>query len=327
MSSGVPIRKTFEIAGGKSGDQKIRQVFAEISDDIRKGSDISSAMRRRDHHFPNLMIDMVAVAEQSGNLPEVLEHLADHYENNVQLRRSFFSAIAWPVFQLVAAILVIALLIVILGMISGSTGENPMSFLVFGLSGTGGAAIWLTCTFGSFFMLFVVYKIASKSFVGKNALDPLLMKIPVLGTCMRSFAIARFSWAYYLTQQTGMPVVNSLDASLRATTNGAFIAALPLICQRIEEGDEFAEALRASRLFPEDYLEMVIVGETSGTVPETLQRLSPEFEDQARRSLKALTSALGWLVWLIVAGFIIFFILRFIMGYVKMITDLTEGTF
>ena len=79
--------------------------------------------------------------------------------------------------------------------------------------------------------------------------------------------------------------------------------------------------------FPEEYLQIVEVAETSGTVPETLERLGPQFEDQARRSLGALAAALGWLVWIAVAAFIVFIIFSIVLTYVGMINDAASGKF
>jgi type IV pilus assembly protein PilC len=151
------------------------------------------------------------------------------------------------------------------------------------------------------------------------------MKVPVLGNCMRSFAIARFSWALALTQQTGMPISRSLELSFRATGNGAFVGASRDVCDSVLNGSELSQALDEARLFPEEYLSLVQVAEASGTVPETLERLSPQFEDQARRSLSALAVMLGWLVWSIVAVFIIFIIFSFVMKYVGMINAAANG--
>ncbi len=332
LHAGVDVRKVFELAAEKTSDPRCRETLREISNEIQNGGEISSAMRDQGNYFPQLLIDMVSVAEESGALPEVLAHMGKHYENNLQLRRNFVAAISWPLFQLVAAIFVIAALIYILGII-GKTAEtvatsgHSVSFLVFGLSGPDGALIWLMYTFGSLLSLFVVYQILSKAFSTTRVLDSLLLWIPILGNCMRSFAIARFSWAFYLTQQTGMPIRQSLRASFRATANGAFIAAAPMVCHRVESGDNLSDALTASGLFPDDYLHIVNVAETSGTVPEMVHRLSPQFEDQARRSLNALTTAFGWLIWLVVAGFIIFFVFRFILWYVSMINDAVQGNF
>ena len=136
---------------------------------------------------------------------------------------------------------------------------------------------------------------------------------------MRSFAIARFSWAYALTQQSGMPIEPSLDASLRATGNGAFAAAIPQIWGMVRDGYDLGDALAASRLFPREYVEIVHVAETSGTVPEELQRLSPQFEDEARRKMSALVAAISWLVWLTVATFIVFVIFSIFFWYLDLL--------
>ena len=85
------------------------------------------------------------------------------------------------------------------------------------------------------------------------------------------------------------------------------------------------DALAESGLFTTDFVQMVHVGETTGTVPETLNRLSPQFEDQARRSLRALATAAGWGVWCIVAVFIIFLIFRIVFWYTGMIDDAIKG--
>ena len=174
-------------------------------------------------------------------------------------------------------------------------------------------------------MVWAGYQIAVRLFSAQKILDPLYLRVPVLGTCLRSFAIARFSWAYYLTQQSGMAMVRSLTASLKATNNGAFQNATPLICAGIREGENLSVVLEESGLFPEDYMHMVSVAETSGTVPEMLHRLSPQFEDQARRSLRTLTATFSGLVWATVAIFIVFFIFRFFMWYVGMLNDAVKA--
>ncbi len=321
LESGIAVRQTFKFAANKTSDGRCRAAMQEIAIRIAAGDEISKAMRDQAGTFPDLMIDMIEMSETTGALPEVLSHLAHHYENNLQMRRQFVSQIAWPMFQLVAAVLVIALLIVVIGMIGGDEKGPNLRGLVFGLTGVSGAVIWLTCTFGGALLTWMSYQVAVRMFPAKEILDSIWLRVPVLGTCMRSFAIARFSWAYFLTAQTGMPVDRSLTASLKATNNGAFQNAGPELIGRIHEGEDFSTALAATQLFPEDYIHMVSVAETSGTVPEALNRLSPQFEDQARRSLKALTATFSGLVWGSVALFILFFIFRFFNWYVGMIND------
>ncbi len=172
---------------------------------------------------------------------------------------------------------------------------------------------------------FVAYKLLTNSLRGRAFVHKLLLQIPVVGTCLRDFAIARFSWAYHLTQEAGMPVRDSLQASLRATANGAFTAAAPGVIDQVVSGADLSDALAGTDLFPEEFLQIVHVAESSGTVPEALHRMSPQFEDQARRSLRAMSSALGWAVWAAVAAFIIFVIFSIALWYVGMIEDALQG--
>jgi len=325
LHSGVALVKTLDIASRKTGDAGCRKRLVAVRQEVQQGTDIAQALREQGKYFPELMIDMVSVGEETGSLPEVLDGLADHYENVVRLRRMLMGMIAWPAIQLVAAIVIVAVVIFFLGILA--PGSKAIARLTMGFVGTEGAIKWLAMSFGSIFSVIGGYFLVAHVFRSKRFLDGLLMKIPILGNCMRSFAIARFSWAFALTQQTGMPISRSLDLSFRATGNGAFVGASPLVNELIMNGEELGAALDQSRLFPDEYLSIVNVAETSGTVPEALARLSPQFEDQARRSLAGLAIAIGWLVWMAVAGFIIFLIFSFAMWYVGMINAATKGNF
>ena len=320
LESGIQIRKAIGIASKKAMHAPTKKVLREISDAIQGGSDISQALREHGNFFPTLFIEMVTMAEETGSLPEVLRHLAEHYEANIRMKKNLIGSLIWPVFQLVAAIFVIAILILVLGLIGG---DDDISNIVFGLKGPTDAMIWLTGTLGTFAAMFAVWLMIQKAAQAKAIVDPMLLMVPVLGRCMRSFAIARFSWSYYLTQQTGMPVNRSLQGSLKATGNGAFVSQTPFITSAVMEGSSLTESLKQSRLFPIEFLEMVSVAEESGTVPEALHRLSPHFEEDARRALKILTSAISVVVWLFVAGFIIFFVFKVMLTYIGMINDLT----
>ncbi|MCA8985613.1 MAG: type II secretion system F family protein [Planctomycetaceae bacterium] len=324
LDSGVTAHRAFQIAGEKAGSAGVRQSTAAIAEELKKGQDITSALEEQ-QVFPDLLVSMVSVGEQTGALPEILRGLADHYENLLRLRKNFYRAIAWPVIQFVLAVFVIAGLIFLLGWIADSRQTETIDVLGWGLTGTSGALTWLGFVFGSAFTVYLSYRFIKASVVGQKYLDGLLLRIPVLGRCLRSFAIARFAWSYHLTQEAGMPVDESIHSAMRATNNGAFVAAAPLIISAIKQGESVTDALRWTNLFPTDVIEMIHVGETTGTVPETLQRLSPHFEDEARRALETLAGMLGWGVWLAVAAFIIFVVFSIMLWYIGIINEALQG--
>ena len=327
LHSGVNILKAFQVAGGKSHHPKLKRITADVIDELRKGSDVSTALSHQGGAFPELMIDLVRVADQTGSLPEVLKALADHYDNLVRLRRTFFGAITLPVIQLLAAIFIVAGLIWLLGMIAASNNSQPFDVLGLGLTGTVGALTWLGGCFGTAIAAAMTYFFLVNGLKGRAFVHQILLKIPVIGGCLRSFAMARFSWAFSLTQQAGMSINPSLESSLKATGNGAFAAVTPMVTAMITEGEDLSFALKETNLFPRDYLELVRVGEASGTVPETLDRLSPQLEEQARRSLSAMTTALGWVIWSMVATLIIFFIFRIALMYIGLLNNAVNDKF
>ncbi len=325
LHAGVALRRAIEVSANKLGHPPTKAALHDVIQQVQDGSDITTALRSHGEFFPNLFIDMLSVAEQTGMLPEVLLHLAEHYDNNARLKRETIQSLAWPTIQMVLAIFVIALLILVLGLLASSGAGADLTSLTFGLAGPSGALLWLGGCFGFFASLYVGVLLLQRAMNAKLIVDPIVINVPVLGTCMRSFAIARFSWAYFLTQQSGMPVTQSLEASLRATNNGAFLHAIGPMCNDVREGCTVTETFSNARLFPEDYIEMVAVAEESGTVPEALHRLGPQFEEAARSSLKKLSVALSVLVWVSLATMIIFFVFRFMLFYVSMLENAASG--
>jgi len=314
LMAGVDIRKAFITVAEKAPDRRLKRGLDDIALQIKAGQDVTTALRSNGELFPSLFIELIHVAEQTGSLPEVLKALADHYENLVRLRKEFLGQITWPIVQFVAAILVIALLIFILGML-----PVPQDILGWGLLGPTGALKWLGGWAVAIATMVVVYKVLSRVPAIRTVVHRILMSLPVIGRCMQSFAIARFSWAFYLTQEAGLPVDESLDASLKATANGAFASAADQMIADVRSGETLTETLDHSGLFPAEFMQIVNVAETSGTVPEQLHRMSPTFEEDARRSLRFMTGVLAGAIWFGVAAMIVFLIFTIFSWYADMI--------
>lgn len=321
LEAGVEIRKSLKTSARQSSDRRLPDVVDVIIREINSGRTLADAIGRQGKRFPPLYRDLVDVGEQTGASPEVFASLARYYESRLKQVRDLRSAIAWPMFQLVAAVLIIALLILILGLLPNQASGQPLDVLGLGLLGPEGAAIWLAFCFGTAAGIFVLWKQASRSLATQMVLHPLFMNIPVVGGCMKAFAISRFSWCFALAQQAGMSIRPSLQCSLKATANGAFQMAESRIWEELHAGETLADALATSRLFPIEFLQFVETAEQSGTVPEQLDRLSHIFEEDANRALGRLTRIFSVAVWLFVAGIVIFFIFRLFMFYIGTLND------
>jgi type IV pilus assembly protein PilC len=321
MEAGVEIRKSLQTSSRQSPDGRLPGVVANVVQSVASGKTLAEAMEKEGEHFPPLFRDLVSVGEQTGSVPEVFSALAKYYDSRVKQVRDFRAAIAWPVIQLVAAVCIVGLLIFILGLLPAGPDGKPFDVLGLGLYGATGAVTWFISWMVAAGTGIVLWKILSNNPSWQMILHPALLGVPVLGHCMRSFATSRFSWCFALTQQAGMSIKPSLECSLKATANGAFIGAQPLIWQELAAGETLTDALTASKLFSGDYLQVVATAEETGTVPEQLDRLSHLFEEEAQRSMNRLTSLFSGAVWAGVALVVIFFILRIAMIYVGMLND------
>lgn len=310
MEAGVEIRKSLQTSSRQSSDSRLASSVDRIQKSIASGSSLADSLNEEGELYPALFRDLVNVGELTGTAPEVFASLAKYYDARVEQVRQFRSQISWPVIQLVIALGIIGLLIFITGLLPKMSEGKPLDIVGLGLHGSSGAVIWFLMWLAGSACGFVVWKLIANSPVAQTALHPLLLRIPVIGKCMQSFAISRFSWCFALTQQAGMSIRPSLECSLKATANSAYIAAEPIIWSELKEGETLTDALAASHLFPREYLQVVGTAEETGTVPEQLDRLSHLFDDEARRAMSRLTAFWSGAIWLAVVILIIFFIFR-----------------
>jgi len=298
----------------------VQPIAARVSEKLEKGDDLESALRTEEAYFPPLFVSMTAIGEESGALPEVFEELEKYYTLQQRLRRQFFSQIAWPVLEFVAAIFIITLLILILEFLPKMEGTNkPFDPLGWGLIGVSGAVKFLALVFLFLFALAGIYYGGRHMMRQKGAMDEFMLKVPVLGPCIRAFAITRFCVGLRLTMDSAMPITKAVDLSLRATDNDAFVAKSEIVRDALSQGEELAASLKKSRLFPYDFENIISTAEEAGRVTQVLAHQTKYYEEESARRLTALTIVAGWCVWLFVAILIIIVIFRIAFMYLGLL--------
>jgi type IV pilus assembly protein PilC len=228
-------------------------------------------------------------------LGEVFAQLAEHYEGQVQRRRSFLAAIAWPALQLGAALTIIGFLVWIMGFIGQTTGTtiDPRGF---GLIGNRGLAIYSAVLVVAGAVLFVCIRAASRGAVWTRPVQRGVLRLPVLGPALQTVALARLAWSMHLTMHAGMDVRRALRLSLRSTGNARYTDQIAGIDAEIAGGNSIYAAFCAAGCFPPDFLDALQVGEHSGKLVESTDHLSRQYQDQARAALATLTMLAGFAV-------------------------------
>jgi type II secretory pathway component PulF len=291
------------------GPAPVRPVAERIRQELEEGESLEAALKQERAHFPPMFISLAIVGEQTGCLPEVFAELEKFFLLQQRLRRQFFTQIAWPAIQFFIAPFVIAGMIFFLGILASDQGKS-MAPLGQSYVGVLGAIRFLVHFFGGLGLLVALYFVVTRTLKQQAFVHELLLRLPVVGPCVQAIALMRFCMALRLTMDTGMPITRSLDLSLRATGNEAYAARSALVQDALREGEDLALALSRAGIFPYDFVNILANAEEGGRVPEVMRHQAEYYEEESRRRMTMLTMAASGVIWLCVAGFLIFMIFR-----------------
>lgn len=292
------------------GPLAVRPVAARLCEKLEKGDSFTDALKAEKAFFPPLFLKLVTVGEHTGYLPEALGELENYYLLQQKLWRQFLSQIAWPAFEFVAAVFVIAVLLLILGWIADmNENKKPIDPIGLGL-GPAGAIRWLALVTGFLAVVGGSYLFASRTLEGRAKVDGFLLRIPVIGPTLMALALSRFCLALRLTMETGMPIANALRLSLQATGNAAFETTAKGVKKTLMAGRELAVALAGTHLFPRTFIDVLAVAEEGGRIPEVMRHQADQYAEELRRRMTRLTGVASVGVWLAVAILIIYLIFR-----------------
>ena len=277
LESGLTIRRTLQVLSRNPKSPSLARALRHVAADIEQGFSFTQAIERRGHYFPQLVKELMHVAEASGSIGQVCLQLGKYYEMQVQIRRKMTGRMALPILQLLAAIAIIYGLNFIFKAVAG------------GALGIAAAALHVL---EGIVVVALLYFVFNRWLVRIRLIDEILLRVPLIGHTMRTLALARFSWALYLMMEAGAGTTEALTRATRATNNGAFIGRTPTLLAAIADGAGLRGSLEQTGLFPIDYLEIISVAEESGMLSESLDRQATARFEEAERALAALTTAI-----------------------------------
>jgi type IV pilus assembly protein PilC len=319
LGSGLTLPDVFR-EQEKRGSPAVRPVAGRIAVALEHGSSLEDALKRDADRFPPIFLSLASVGERTGMLPEIFAELGRYFDRQRTMRRKFIAASAWPIIQFVLAVLIVALVICVLGLISSRPDGKPdFDPLGLGLAGPSGALIFMGTVYGTVAGLILLYILSSRWMAGRAGVDRFLLGLPALGPYLQALALSRFCLALRLTTDSGMSIHKALRLSLQATSNSAFIAASPIVEQSVKQGEDLTLALSRMHLLPHDFESIIHVAEESGKLHDVLRQQADHYYDEATRRMAVLTAVASAVIWLMVAGFVIFMIFRFFLAYLKLL--------
>lgn len=315
LAAGLPLRSVLAREAESARRGPARTALREVLEALDRGDPPGQAVAEAEA-FPELFCQIVAAGDQSGHLPEAFAKLADHYETQLALRRSFLVALAWPMLELGLAVLVIGLLIYIQGWLAQTRG-TPVDVLGWGLAGGKGLALYALAISALIAVGSLAVHAVRRGLKAGAVLQRLFMRVPAVGRALQTLALSRLAWTLGLALDSGMPVRRALALAVGSTQNVSFTRHLRRMEASVEAGQSLTETFADTGAFPPDFLELVSMGEESGELVEALGRASRMYHAQAESALRVLVVLAGLLCWLAVAAVLIAMIFHIFGAYVQ----------
>ncbi len=294
INSGVSIVESLGILKDQSFSDFFRKVLERVYDDVKVGLLLSEAMEKHPKVFPRFFTSMAYVGEQSGTLDEVLISCADYYENDSKIKAKTKSAMVYPIFLfgLMAAILVIMVAFVIPtfeGALDQIDAEMPAL-----TAGIMDFSRWFIANWMYLFLIVVlfaaIFVIIGKTEQGKYLYHTIILYLPIFGKVQAALLASRFARGFGLLLSGGMDVVDAMNVIQRVLGNVNVEKRFALATNDVAEGKSLATSLSDHEIFPTMLIQMISVGEKTGSVDDVLLRSSSYFDDQAERSLTTMTT-------------------------------------
>ncbi|MCH4292687.1 type II secretion system F family protein [Shewanella sp. 3B26] len=295
LAAGVPLVTTIDILGKGHEKPKMRELLGTILNDIQSGIPLSEALRPHRIYFDDLVIDLVAAGEHSGSLDTVFDRIATYKEKAEQLKSKIKKAMFYPVAVVIVAIAVTTLLLLFVvpqfeEIFKGFGTELPaFTQMIVNISRFLQSSwyIFLTIVVALSWLYIKMHR-GSQSV--RDRQDELVLKIPVVGEILHKAAMARFARTLATTFAAGVPLIDGLESAAGASGNAVYRKALFKIRTEVMAGMQMNVAMRTVRLFPDMLIQMVMIGEESGSLDSMLNKIANIYEMQVDDAVDGLSS-------------------------------------
>ena len=297
LNAGIPMVQSFEIIGVGNDKPAVQKLVLSIKSDIETGNSLHQALAKHPIYFDDLFVNLVEAGEHAGALETVLEKIATYKEKTEALKKKIKKALFYPAAVLAVAIIVTVILLLFVipqfeSLFKGFGADLPaFTQFVVNMSRWMQAKGWMLgiITGVLVFTFFYFYK---RSRPLRQFIDKLSLQIPVIGPILRKSAIARYARTLATMFGAGVPLVEAMKSVAGATGNIIYQDAVLRMRDEIATGMRMQRAMENTGLFPNMVVQMIAVGEESGSLDEMASKVADFYEADVDAAVDALSSLL-----------------------------------
>ena len=295
MKAGVPLLQSFDIVGKGHANPSMSKLIMDLRADIETGTSLNNAFRKYPLYFDPLFCNLVGAGEQAGILEDLLHRLAVYKEKTLALKAKIKSALTYPIAILAIAFIVTAVIMIWVvpafkEVFSSFGADLPTPTLVV-MAMSDFVVKWWYIIFGSLFgAIYFFFQSWRRSLKMQQAMDRLLLRLPIFGEVIRKATIARWTRTLATMFAAGVPLVEALDSVGGAAGNAVYLDATRKIQTEVSTGTSLTVAMQNANVFPNMVTQMVAIGEESGALDNMLGKVADFYEEEVDEAVGALSS-------------------------------------
>ncbi len=297
LAAGIPLVQAFDIVGTGHDNPAMQKLILAIKADVEGGTSLADALARHPLYFDDLFVNLVTAGEQAGALETLLDKIATYKEKTEAIKKKIKKALFYPAAVLVVATIVTTILLIFVipefeNLFQGFGADLPgFTRMVINLSQFVRAegivlAMIIAGIIGSYLYM---YKRSKKL---RMMQDRVMLKLPILGPILEKSAIARFARTLSTMFAAGVPLVEGLESVAGATGNIVYEVATLEIRDEVATGTRLQQCMENTGLFPNMVIQMIAVGEESGSLDDMSAKVADFFEEDVDNAVDSLSSLL-----------------------------------
>ncbi|MGB8516755.1 MAG: type II secretion system F family protein [Gallionella sp.] len=309
MKSGVPLLQSFDIVGKGHSNPSVAKLLYDIKTDVETGSSLQQAFKKYPLYFDDLYCNLIGAGEAAGILDSLLDRLATYKEKIQAIKGKIKSALFYPVSIIVVAFIITAVIMIFVipafkELFSSFGADLPGPTLVIMAISDFVVAYWFLIfgsIIGGFYAFFYFWKRNKKM---QRFMDIWMLRLPIFGELIRKASIARWSRTLSTMFAAGVPLVEAFDSVAGAAGNIVYYDATKLIQREVTTGTSLTVAMQDTQVFPSMVLQMVAIGEESGSLDAMLSKVADFYEEEVDNAVEALSSLMEPII-MVVLGVLI----------------------
>jgi len=295
MKAGVPLLQAFDIVGKGHANPSMSKLIMDLRADVETGTSLNNAFRKFPLYFDPLFCNLVGAGEQAGILEDLLTRLAVYKEKTLAIKGKIKSALIYPIAILAVAFIVTAVIMIWVvpafkEVFKSFGADLPAPTLVVMAISEFFVAYWWMIFGALFFGLYFFFQAWRRSLRIQQAMDRVLLRLPIFGAVIRKATIARWTRTLATMFAAGVPLVEALDSVGGASGNNVYLEATKRIQLEVSTGTSLTISMQNANVFPNMVTQMVQIGEESGSLDAMLGKVADFFEEEVDDAVAALSS-------------------------------------